>query len=132
MSKAILVLNEMPENCGCCPLSNIDGKMIFEAQIHCSITGDSEDFYHKPKNCPLKSLPKKKQVDKNSSNDKTYELICLGYNACIDEMLKAYAEISGFDLETAIKEIEKSLKEEEVRKYVDQIKAQIIKTIDKK
>ena len=47
-------------------------------------------------------------------------------------IIKAYAEISGLDIETAIKEIEKSLKEEEVRKYVDEIKAQIIKTIDKK
>ena len=87
MSKAILVLNEMPENCGCCPLNIIDAKMVFEAQTHCSITGDSEDFYHKPKNCPLKPLPKKKQIDEKYVSDISYALTCLGYNKCIDEIL---------------------------------------------
>ena len=87
MSKAILVLGEMPEKCSCCPLCSIDEKMLVESQMHCAIDGYQADSSYKPKNCPLKPLPKKKQVDKKFSNDKTYALICLGYNACIDEIL---------------------------------------------
>ena len=74
--KAILVIN-MPENCGECSLNNFH---------FCSVTTDEIEEYlnseERPYWCPLQPVPEKYDLC-DSYYD--YEL---GYNRCIDEILK--------------------------------------------
>ena len=72
--KAILVLNEMPENCFKCKLQDWANCRIVKA-CH---TGDT-----RPDWCPLKPLPDKKP----HTEDVLEVFVNTGYNACIDEIL---------------------------------------------
>ena len=90
MSKAILVM-DMPSrclNCNCVGHINHNGKFNV-----CRITGDvlNEDDYYKqrPDYCPLRELPQKKDYYFDGSIW-THEKI--GWNACIDAILKEGAE----------------------------------------
>lgn len=89
MSKAILVI-DMPNECTECPVHFLDligkddfrlwcGKKCKNIELHdngCIKTG------YKPDWCPLKTLPKKEDV--NLFNDRAG--YALGWNACIDEI----------------------------------------------
>ena len=95
MSKAILVV-DMPSrclNCNCVGTINRNGKFNV-----CRILGDilKEDDYYKnrPDWCPLKELPQKKELKGDVTDIVKIgeELVNVGYNACIDEILKGSAE----------------------------------------
>lgn len=90
MIKAILVL-EMPISCEKCILHSFVGK---DCDVVCQAKGTTrsyDDAYNdKPDWCPLKQIPDKKEVQ-----DVLYlhsEYFDLGYNACIDEILKGAEE----------------------------------------
>lgn len=83
MSKAILVM-DMPRSCLECHLSTDEGfRCIF-------LVGKSECSIEKRlDNCPLRELPKKKEVcGKYPQADKIPASYKVGYNACIDEILR--------------------------------------------
>ena len=85
MSKAILVM-DMPENCSECDLQQF-GRCY---SVKRSIVGTPQDLKRKPDWCPLKPMPEKKELQ-----DVLYlhsEYFDLGYNACIDEILKGAEE----------------------------------------
>lgn len=98
MNKAILVIDEMPKDCGDCILCQLDGVYV------CRRTRQILDrnVYEKTINryCPLKYLPQKKdffeeymKVDRNMREqefDKVQEELrnqIIGYNYCLDEIL---------------------------------------------
>lgn len=88
MSKAMLVM-DMPESCYECKLHFTkrnceDICMKKDKYIEVNI------FTRKPKWCPLREVPKKKDYDYCDRSIWTHERI--GYNACIDEILKGSEE----------------------------------------
>lgn len=76
MSKAILVM-DMPESCFSCKLSE---------WANCRITKRCHVQHSRPFDCPLHELPQKKD-ERDFDSDSDY-FGALGYNACIDEILK--------------------------------------------
>ena len=74
--KAILVLDDMPENCFKCKLQDWANCRIVKG---CN-TGDT-----RPDWCPLKPMIEKK--DRNKVVGDYLRGRCDGYNACIDEIL---------------------------------------------
>ena len=79
MSKAILVLNEMPLSCYECPLHNYH---------FCDVNGDPIDYDVRPSHCMLKELPEKHEIDRSKCSDPFYEFeFEYGYNQCIDEII---------------------------------------------
>lgn len=92
MSKAILVM-DMPKNCYECNLrfTNLSCEDICSKDnkyIEVNI------FERKPKWCPLREVPKKKQIEHVEEDyDGGYSHgFTQGYNACIDEILKGAEE----------------------------------------
>lgn len=95
--KAVLVLNDMPEKCINCPLCRVLDEDDFESvAMACKIIGYQEDFEKKPENCPLKEMPKEKEVpfaDKlmfitELSKEDTYNIgKAEGWNDCLDNIL---------------------------------------------
>ena len=92
MSKAILVLDEMPENCMECPLRFKDGDTDDWFRFRCHMSTDQIPKEGKLNNCLLKPLPEKKH------NNGGYRVIDGiewfydsehddGWNDCIDEIL---------------------------------------------
>ena len=85
MNKAILVI-DMPSCCEECFALDIHGDYP-----RCIITDEQKDYIFntrtlKMPHCPLKSLPKKYNMD--VPHDKDYDCEYEhGYNACIDEIL---------------------------------------------
>lgn len=85
MSKAILVM-DMPSGCIKCPLYDYVPSSCFLTNKFQNNIG--EDF--KPDWCPLRELPQKKKANTNTTAyDKAVQI---GYNTCIDEILKEGAE----------------------------------------
>ena len=85
MSKAILVMDEMPKNCLKCPI----GKNIsipLETCIQCPIGKCviDEEVMIRPDWCPLKPMPSKKDKPTKSESVACFNS---GYNSCIDEIL---------------------------------------------
>lgn len=92
MSKAILILNDMPDSCidcrfcreidegvdACCEIMNEPNNKELCRMIDVSYPQD------KPNWCPLKELPQKKETNDNAF----MEIMNIGYNACIDDILK--------------------------------------------
>ena len=82
MSKAILILDEMPKDCLDCELLNgydnscVGGKIGYDAIYEDRI---------KPKWCPLKRIPQKKYDGLNFFEWKMYKN--QGWNDCVDEIL---------------------------------------------
>ena len=84
MSKAILVLENMPKCCDECPLYNIDYKVGWCKGIY-KRTGVTDVHSEKANWCPLKEVPQKKLCE---TGDTYHSLVIkTGYNACIDEIL---------------------------------------------
>lgn len=101
-SKAILVIECIPENCGKCRLADFGKCWGSKSYIHLS-TKD------RPKECPLRPLPQKREVEVNEIKDimhtefqttdvitdkfiadikfETDKFIALGYNSCIDDIM---------------------------------------------
>lgn len=74
MSKAILVM-DMPESCAKC--------RFYWSYCQCCYR-KTLDISKKPKFCPLKPVPEKLYVDELPFDDG----FNVGWNACIDEILK--------------------------------------------
>lgn len=84
--KAILVLNEMPNNCEECNIIYLQG--------HGESICDSGDWSKRPSWCPLRPLPKKMPMRDEAEfylgymNGKTKYLgFNEGYNACLEDIL---------------------------------------------
>lgn len=79
MSKAVLVLDEMPESCDDCPL--FDG-------VSCSAEGDFIEYgdsYHKQEWCPLRPLPEHMEVcGRYPQPDGIVPSFKIGWNRCLD------------------------------------------------
>lgn len=104
MSKAILILDEMPKNCGECKLYMNNGNSYW-----CKAAGIDTTGFTIPASCPLKPMPKKKEVKKIMQpkdfiyTETQYDIIANkimekinydvetifneGYNSCLDEIL---------------------------------------------
>lgn len=85
MSKAILVM-DMPSSCRECPLE----LQKFQCAVNSEIMKDNtirQDW------CPLRELPEKMQVcGKYPQADGITPSYKIGYNACIDDILKGAEE----------------------------------------
>lgn len=82
MSKAVLVLDEMPQYCAECPF-------CFE-EYHegscCDLLGESVFPFTKYQSCPLRKFPEK-QVRDYPYYDSYTDVWEDGWDACIDEIL---------------------------------------------
>lgn len=89
MTKAILVI-DMPKNCSEC--------LLQYDYLHCITTENKncdckdlkytyEDCDYRPKNCPLKELPKKKGISLKEAIGEKCSCYSDGWNDCIDEIL---------------------------------------------
>lgn len=87
MSKAILIMDDMPECCADCPCSFFerDNPIL---NLICGVT--QEDAYNvgKPDWCPLRELPEKIPELKSGYEDLSTSIRRVGFNACLDEILK--------------------------------------------
>ncbi len=84
MSKAILVIGNMPEKCVDCPLHEMSGNFD---KFLCPPTQKSHDKFakKKPDWCPLQELPNYKE---NNIDNNRYETgYVWGYNNCLNEIL---------------------------------------------
>lgn len=82
MSKVMLVMDE-PKKCLECPMLNGNDECILQDE-DANFTSDSWDGLKS--SCPLRPVPEKKDPNINHfDTDYNYDL---GYNACIDEILK--------------------------------------------
>ena len=93
MSKAVLVM-DMPENCKECNMSILSrephtGQMCFRCVHHPMFLVEIKKKT-KPDWCPLKPMPEKKVLSGDVADIQKMgkELVDIGYNACIDELLK--------------------------------------------
>ena len=107
MSKAILIM-DMPINCLECPFRYKSeemplGNFMYQSLFRCKnepedISEDDGDIVYlndvmmkgKPNWCPLRELPQKKEERKHMNGSEYYKTV--GYNTCIDEILKEGAE----------------------------------------
>ena len=95
MSKAILILDEMPESCMECRLKYLDtgDDAYFGPNVYCCVWDGSEILKRgKDEWCPLKPLPKSINEEKalaiTNVNDHTYlNGVVDGFRICIDEIL---------------------------------------------
>lgn len=85
--KAILVLDEMPENCIKCRFSDFGRCLCSALYIRLSVNG-------RPKECPLRPLPQKNKYDVEKyatvdyENDITLEhYLNKGWNDCLDTIM---------------------------------------------
>lgn len=87
MSKAIFVIDEIPDNCYDCPLRvYVDCYIKYVCQdiLNFDFEETETDVFEIFCKCPLKPIPYKYGIDEDERAD-TYED---GWNDCIDEMLK--------------------------------------------
>ena len=90
MSKAVLVM-DMPETCKDCSCKYASYKV--DALYDCAITGktipiDGGRYGEKPNWCPLRELPEKIPKLKSGYEDLSTSIRRVGWNACLDEILK--------------------------------------------
>lgn len=83
MSKAILVLDEMPECCADCSCSFFERDNP-KLNLICSITQEDANNVGKPDWCPLKEIPEPMKDKCNKSYNKMYKA---GWNDCIEEII---------------------------------------------
>lgn len=89
MSKAILVLDEMPKSCDMCPFSTVyespDGLVECNNPLSEEYGCDVSDYEGvRPDGCPLRELPEKTDIQKAKTMTTMNWLE--GWNACIDEI----------------------------------------------
>ena len=96
MSKSILVI-DTPDDCNECELHALT-ECDYDKEFYCAANGENvEEFVcskTKPDRCPLRDLPEKKPRVKYHGNgcfginEAMKNSFNLGFNACIDEILK--------------------------------------------
>ena len=91
MNKAILVI-DMPKNCRECTLAQ-NKTIPLEEAYSCTLTRKwviDKECDSRPSGCPLKEVPEKMQVcGKYPQPDGIVPSYKIGYNACIDEILRS-------------------------------------------
>lgn len=89
MSDKALLVMDMPESCGKCPLRSLSDD--------CEVVGrhvrDCSHLKNKPDWCPLKPMPEKKNYEALSDKNPC-KAWGNGWNACIDEILEGCNEKS--------------------------------------
>lgn len=88
MSKGIIVVDDIPENCFKCKMKRRPYGITFPEDRVCVITGESV-YYYKPNNingtkpdwCPIKPIPDKMQSEGIS-------IYAIAWNECLDEIIK--------------------------------------------
>lgn len=85
MSKAILVLDEMPKDCKCCPVHFLDIYNNDSQRWWCGCTLKTLEITVRPDWCPLRGVPRYKEIinhydDKQNGIDE-------GWNDCLYEIL---------------------------------------------
>ena len=86
MSKAVLVM-DMPECCADCACSYFE-RGSKELNLICGATGEDANNVGKPDWCPLRELPEKIPELKSGYEDISTSIRRVGWNACLDEILK--------------------------------------------
>lgn len=89
MSKSILVI-DTPRDCFGCPCYSSGENGVYFCNKENRIISKQDIEKYKPDWCPLRDLPKKKEVrnfclGKGDYEQKSYQQ---GFNSCIDEILK--------------------------------------------
>ena len=82
MSKAILVMDNMPDKCGECECSYCDYDDL-HLNLICAVVGDNVSGSDKPDWCPLREMPEKKKTIGTESETERIYMNC-GWNDCID------------------------------------------------
>ena len=82
MSKAILVMDNMPDKCGECECSYCDYDDS-HLNLICAVVGDNVSGSDKPDWCPLREMPEKKKTIGTESETERIYMNC-GWNDCID------------------------------------------------
>nr|DAK79435.1 MAG TPA: hypothetical protein [Caudoviricetes sp.] len=85
MSKAVLVMDEMPEDCTMCKFWNSKDDECYATGVE-ELSLNSEEA--KPDWCPLRELPEKIPELKSGYEDLSTSIRRVGWNACLDEILK--------------------------------------------
>ena len=86
MSKAVLVMDEMPEDCTMCKFWNSKDDEGYATGVE-ELSLNSEEA--KPDWCPLRELPEKMKVcGRYPQPDGITPSYKIGWNACLDEVLK--------------------------------------------
>lgn len=87
MAKAVFVM-DMPENCADCYCGYFE-RDTKELNLVCGATGEDANNVGKPDWCPLQELPEKMKVcGKYPQTDGITPSYKVGWNACLDEILK--------------------------------------------
>lgn len=88
MAKAVLVM-DMPDDCPLCKFFDLDGQChAVDAENPWSTDPDKV----KPDWCPLRELPEKIPELKSGYEDLGTSIRRVGWNACLDEILKERKE----------------------------------------
>lgn len=86
MAKAVLVM-DMPECCVDCCCGYFE-RYTKELNLVCGATGEDANNVEKPDWCPLRELPEKIPELKSGYEDFSVSIRRVGWNACLDEILK--------------------------------------------
>lgn len=90
ISKGIILVDDIPVICAECNLASLKNN---GGNIWCGV---KQKFCYnaKPKWCPIRPIPEKKPLTGDVSNQEKIgqELVRVGYNSCIDEILKGVGE----------------------------------------
>lgn len=86
MAKAVLVM-DMPECCVDCCCGYFE-RYTKELNLVCGATGEDANNVEKPDWCPLRELPEKIPDLKSGYEDFSTSIRRVGWNACLDEILK--------------------------------------------
>ena len=86
MAKVMLIIDE-PNSCISCPCIYFPNTPYLNPYCKGYSNLSVEETYkkEKPTWCPLRSIPQKKDTD--NCKTELYRGKCVGYNACIDEIL---------------------------------------------
>lgn len=82
--KAILVLDEMPKGCVCCPCSD-------DEDHFCRAKSEYYSSWKRPSWCPLKKMPKKRILPRSEVENTNYgeePWFSDGWNECLEEIEK--------------------------------------------
>ena len=93
MAKAVLVM-DMPESCFGCNCMYCDEESDTETCQATETARDIDLIEDRPDWCPLRELPEKIPELKSGYEDISTSIRLVGWNACLDEILK---ENSGFE-----------------------------------
>ena len=87
MAKAVLVMDEMPEDCTVCKFYNSETNECYATGVENLFSPSDEEA--KPDWCPLRELPEKMKVcGRYPQPDGITPSYKIGWNACLDKILK--------------------------------------------